>query len=222
MNHNNSSVNLKYMRRFLFAIFLTIIFAFPAYANKCKSSPCVGIINGSINETAAELFIEAAKDEKDLVLIIDSPGGNVESARKMIQAMAEYNRRYTCIVAGTGASAAFWFLQRCEKRIALNNSILIAHNGFVSVPAGASIGVEELRSMANNLETWNRIMRKDISMRLNLSIPVLEKKFSEGDWVMTADEALVNNAIDKIYPSVDAFFKELERGPPNTILKQHK
>ena len=67
---------------------------------------------------------------KKVVLLINSPGGDVYPGLQFIDAMEAVKTRgvkITCVVSNMAASMAFQILSKCDSRYSLANSLLLWH-----------------------------------------------------------------------------------------------
>lgn len=66
-----------------------------------------------------------------VVLVIDSPGGGLESSVQLAATMLLLRHKagvnITCLVSGTAGSAAFTVLQHCTRRLVAPNARLLQH-----------------------------------------------------------------------------------------------
>lgn len=80
---------------------------------------------------AAEMEIAAASKDKDLVIIINSPGGSVEFGQQIIDAVeqirANTHKRVVCMVNGDASSMGFNLLTHCDVRLSTAHSRMVVH-----------------------------------------------------------------------------------------------
>lgn len=92
-------------------------------------------LNGVITYNLVNPFIDqihyrAAEGTKSMLMVINSPGGEVYSGQLLIQAMQmaqEQGVHFRCIVSTIAASMAFQILSYCDEKMALPGSLLLWH-----------------------------------------------------------------------------------------------
>lgn len=95
--------------------------------------PLVGVVGErEIDEGLAELKLYASGEKKtnQVTLLINSPGGSVDTMHELSKAMDEIRARKTevrCVVGSMAASAAFMILLHCDTRYAFPDSLLLYH-----------------------------------------------------------------------------------------------
>lgn len=106
----------------------------PSFA-KAKKPPSrtifiTGAVNQNILSKADKLTGMALKSTKPVTLIINSPGGAVYVGLQFINAMLAVQSKgvqLNCYVSGMAASMAFQILAFCDKRYAMQYSMLLWH-----------------------------------------------------------------------------------------------
>jgi ATP-dependent protease ClpP protease subunit len=184
-------------------LFLVLLFTKPAFAAPTEIDVIEfrGVIQGS---DAEKLILGIRASSPEFVLILDSPGGDMDSAQAVITEMRKVGRRSVCVAKNRIASAAFWIYQNCDIRIALKNSVLMAHHGSLSISGVFS--VHDLKSVTSRLEIMNKLMLSEIASRLNLRLDTLIER-TKSDWWMDAEEAVRVGAVDLIVGDVSEFEK---------------
>jgi len=130
--------------------------------------------------------------EKELTLVIASPGGSVMAGAALAQTIKDSGKNVRC-VATFAASMAFAILQACQERYVLDNSIIMQHV--------MSYGLEGQEpnnwSLANALHRMNKKMDEDQAERIGLSYKEFREKVRD-DWWLLGDEAVDANAADEM------------------------
>ena len=100
-------------------------------------------LNGPIEFSSViplvDSIVTQAKDGVEITLLINSPGGEVNSGMYLINAIRLAQARGTrlrCITTGLSASMAFQVYAQCDSRYALPNSFMLYHPVRVSIGGG--------------------------------------------------------------------------------------
>lgn len=141
------------------------------------------------------LFLESEDADKDIMLYINSPGGNVSSGLAIYDTMQYVKPQISTICIGMAASMAAILLAGGEKgkRTALPNSKIMIHQ-----PMGGTQG------QATDIEIYTKEMlrTRDTLYRIlaHHSGKTIEQihKDSDRDYFMTPDEAKNYGLIDNI------------------------
>ena len=97
------------------------------------------IAQGNILPLGEQMIQLANKGEKEVQLIINSPGGQVTTGflfLSMMEAAKAKGLKVSCFVPTIAASMAFQILMHCDKRYALNTSFLLWHRARVNIGGG--------------------------------------------------------------------------------------
>lgn len=166
-----------------------------------KPESFVGIV-GEIEDASAsrfinDLYVVSAKSQ-EVTIYIDSPGGDVLSGMRMIDAVQGLRAvrpglRLKCY-AQTAASMAFVFLQTaCDQRVISSFSVLMSHQ--------ASLGA---RGKAGEIETRLQLVRQILDLldarvaaRLGMSVAVYRQTIVN-DWWLVGNSALNSKAADTL------------------------
>jgi len=160
-------------------------------------------LKGPIFENAefvVEELKQKAKTQKELFLLIDSPGGSVMAGAMILSAMEASPALVHTVCMGLCASMAFVIHQYGHSRLALNRAILMAH------PAAG--GVEgTLGQMSARLSTITRYVDKmdaHIAKRAKISFEDF-KALTVSEFWIDSEDALEKHFLDKIVDiNVDA------------------
>jgi ATP-dependent protease ClpP protease subunit len=169
-------------------------------------------LDTSISTETAAVFgvlVGSLIGAKEIVVEINTFGGDTAAALDIITAMAGAPAPVTCIVTGAAFSAGFVVLQGCPVRIMDNDAALMMHKAKWRYPAH-DIGEELVRIRA--MEKFNREFAALACARLKPAFEDCYKKFFDGDWYMNADEAFSVGAVDRVIASAQAY-EELRRYP---------
>lgn len=166
------------------------------------------IISGSVDQKLTErviksLFLLDALDQtKPIIVIINSPGGEVFSGFAIYDIMKAIKAPVITLVTGFAASMGSIIMLGSEKgkRYATKNSKVLIHQPLIS---GMFQGrATEIEIQAKEiLETKERIIKLYVEETGQPRAKVAED--IELDYWMTAEEALEYKLIDKIITSMD-------------------
>lgn len=177
----------------------------------CVEHPCVPVaaLMDKITETSAadtlRFMASATLAKADAVIIlILSPGGSLPASRIIFETLQSSKIPSYCYVGALAASGAFWVLQACTERVAEPNARLLVHEGFVKFNGGEDeervLRRVDLLRIADTLDVMNKNMFAGIAPRMLMTPESLAARVADGDWVMSASEALTAHAIDRVVP----------------------
>lgn len=150
----------------------------------------------------AESLQEAmASREPSVTIVIDSPGGSVDTGLAlvgMLKAARAQGMSVHCRVDGTAASMAAVILEAgCTTRTMTPGSALLFHEPSIRELGGTE---HDLRRLADKLADVNRRIAILIAPRLGLTARQYEAWVRERDRWMDADESLEKGAVDAVVP----------------------
>lgn len=191
--------------------YLGILLALPiAFINDVQEpdkkpieSPGIDIADvdfGSLRPAAERLIAAKEKQDPQIVLHFDSPGGSVPTMFAFATLMHHVHlggTRIVCVVDGMAASAGFYILEMCDYRVAYPGSTFLAHEVSLSDAGGKPI---DLEIAAKLCRTLTHVMSMQIAARLKISLAEFENKIRDNDWWFGAEEALRVGAVDAIVP----------------------
>lgn len=174
---------------------------------QCKERPCIhaGGIFGAITPKVAEEIIGFLKnaDEKKadaVVLGILSPGGDCDASDHIFDAIKESPVPVYCYVRHMAASGAFWILQACKERAMEEDARLMVHAPFIMAKADMAMKRTDLVEALSKIDMMQDLMVTDIAPRMKMTSAALVKRLGEGDWFMSASQAVKSHAIDIVVP----------------------
>lgn len=144
---------------------------------------------------AQMLFLEGEDPKKDIMLYINSPGGQVYAGMAMLDVMNYVKPDVSTVVVGMAMSMAAVLLASGAKgkRFALPNSKIMIHQGsagFQGAPADIEITAREVIAMRQKLdEVLANATGKPLAQ---------VSKDTDRDYYMTADEAKKYGVVDQI------------------------
>lgn len=132
------------------------------------------------------------------ILVFDSPGGSVNAGIQFLDAMKHAQARGTsiaCVIpaASMAASMAAVIFQQCDVRVMARGAALMFHG--VSI-GGSSGNQQDFERLTREMAGWNHMLAIIASMKLRISLAAYEARVREGDWWLSADEALAIGATD--------------------------
>lgn len=157
------------------------------------------MVEGSITQKSAGEFIRKLAKNKPGSLVnifINSDGGDVDAAIKMITIMDKYKTNCYAIKA---RSAAFNLFQFCDYRKASENAKFMIHHTFVQVEKGMTVSKNELINEFASITILDGFMLGNIAKRMGVHVfhlfAILEK---EKDWHLTVKDAKKFSLVDSI------------------------
>lgn len=148
-----------------------------------------GPISGSTASSITEQLLTA--QGKEVYLFIDSPGGSVIAASRIMASMRSSGKKVVC-VAETAISAAFMILQACNVRLITYSGITMQHN------ASLAVGRKEIP----NFQTFTQFIYRmlDITTEFQAKrIGMTTEEFTnltKDDWWLFSFDAVARNVVD--------------------------
>ena len=143
------------------------------------------------------LAFEAADPEKEILVILNSPGGEVSSGFAIYDTMRFIRPKVKILVAGLAASIATVILMGAEKndRMSLPNSRLLIHQPLIpgAVQGQASDLEITAREIVKTREKLSILYHKETGQPIERVQRDIER-----DYWMSADEALTYGLIGRI------------------------
>lgn len=169
----------------------------------------LGAVDDSLYDIV-QAIVDCNREDKDLPvkernpikLVIASPGGNLEVEQTIVSFIEASKTPIHCIAIGMCASAASMIYLAGQKRYATKNATFLFHQG----------GCENLEGSFQQIMAFMEKYQLDISemadfykSHTKIDPDVIDEKLSEGDWYLSAKEALENGVVHKIINSLDVF-----------------
>lgn len=141
------------------------------------------------------LFLEADNMGSDIIIYINSPGGEVTSCMAIYDVMRYVKPDISTVCIGEAASAAAFVLAAGTKgkRYALVNSRMMLHQ----IAAGAQGNIQDIRVHVREIERANEAMLNETAKITGRSIDQVKKDL-ERDCYMSSEEAKEYGLIDEI------------------------
>lgn len=164
----------------------------------------LGDIDDRTSIKVIEALAKAEKEKRDLVMTIDSNGGDFNASYAANKALRMSHVHSRCYVLNKALSGAFVILQGCRERISFRDSRLMIHAPAFSAADGcwkARVGLVEIKQMATRLELTTYMLAVTLATRWNKDVKEIREILSRGaDWWFTPDQALAEGALDVILP----------------------
>jgi ATP-dependent Clp protease protease subunit len=129
----------------------------------------------------------------DISLHINSPGGDVFSARAMVAAIAAHPSTITAYVDGLAASAASYVAMACDSVVMQDGSMLMIHNAWSFAMGNAA----DMRATAVLLEKIDGSIVNDYMRKTGLPADEIKQMMEEETW-LDAAEALAKGFADSV------------------------
>lgn len=137
-----------------------------------------------------------ALNGKDVLLRINSPGGDVFQAQAMYNILKAYPGKVSCHIDGICASAATLVACAAERIIMPCNALFMIHNPAAAYSGMLNLGnLEKFRSLLDKVK--ETIMNVYQARCPQLTAGDIERMMDDETW-MTADEALEKGFVDEI------------------------
>ena len=157
-------------------------------------------ITHEITPATAAAFADRIKasGHEELEVLIDCPGGDVDAAFAMANAIHAAKGHTTAILLRADSAALFVSLG-ADRRIAARDGTALLHNTTIEVPGRVSVTAGELRTAAANTERT----QLDVSRALELetSTPThLWQRLMAGNTRLNAEAMLKHRLVSAISP----------------------
>lgn len=136
------------------------------------------------------------------VILIDSPGGQVDSGNAMIKTLEREKAEGTqviCVVTHQASSMAFNLLTHCDKRYASPKSFMMVHKIALGQAGDGSrrLTAKYLREMARDLDVMDEPFRRANAKAMHLSLKEYDF-FADYETIWTAKKLLDIHYLDGI------------------------
>lgn len=129
----------------------------------------IGEVNMSIVEQA-QVLLNAGSKEKEVVILVNSPGGSVDAGQLFIQSMEQLRLRgikINCVSGVLAASMGFQILAHCDKIYALPNTLLLFHP--VRIYSGEGLTVDMLAYLQQQMVLTETQMNIDLQAKFKFN-----------------------------------------------------
>lgn len=196
-----SHPKMRYRAEGLFSNSTTVTTDFKVV--KGKKSVEIIELDSTIDSAALSLVKAGLKQAKDqsvdsVLVILDTPGGDVESGVKIAKLIENSEIPVNCLVDTRALSMGFYILQSCRVRAISVRAFLMAHQPSVNISGGFGGKAAEWRSIEQNLEAVGEGMANYEARRLKISEDEFKKRIENKDYYMNYRQALEVGAVDLV------------------------
>ena len=141
------------------------------------------------------LLLDSENPDKDIMLYINSPGGSVTAGFAIYDTMQHIRADVSTICLGQAASMGAFLLSSGTKgkRLALPHSRVLIHQ-----PLGGAQGqATDIEIQANEILRIKKSLNSILAANTGQALKKIEKD-TDRDYIMTPEEALEYDMIDKI------------------------
>jgi len=141
------------------------------------------------------LFLDSEDSKADIKLYVNSPGGSVSAGLAIYDTMQHVKADVSTICVGTAASMAAVILAGGAKgkRMALPNSEIMIHQ----VMGGAEGQATDIKIRAEHILKVKSKLDGILTKHTGKTLEQIEKD-TDRDYFMSAEEAIIYGAIDKV------------------------
>jgi ATP-dependent protease ClpP protease subunit len=131
-------------------------------------------------------------------ILINSNGGDLMKSYELVMHMNTVpNLKFKCY-ALNAYSSAFVIFQYCNERYVLSNSLLIHHNGSITIKGSFEIVKDFIENDFKVMQLIHDKINKNIAERINMSYSNFMNKI-HNNWVISGGENIIkNNLADEI------------------------
>ncbi len=150
--------------------------------------------------------LDALGDVPEIVVRLNSPGGDVFEGVAIYNALVRHPARVTVHVDGIAASIASLVAMAGDRTVVAENAMFMVHRPWTAVVGDA----EEMRRQAGTLDKAWSAMLATYQRRTGRRAAKIEKAVADagGEWWMTAEEAVAAgfaDAVEKTAKKAQAF-----------------
>lgn len=151
----------------------------------------IGVVQDNALDLANKINDLSNSSNKEITILINSPGGNVSTGMLMVDSMRQAKARgvkFRCLSTVLSASMAYIILAECDSRYAFGNTLLLWHEISLSV-RGAKVR-DLYNTLPPILELQARV-DKDLMNVMDLSEEIYQQH-SKSETMWTASELIKN------------------------------
>jgi len=158
-------------------------------------------IQGDITEGLGDAFVEAldrliANGCQDLIVEINSIGGDFYAAMRIANALLESDASVTALIDGQASSSASYIAAWCDAAYARPDAVVFLHTASATA---SKLTAVELDQRADEVRNADRLMVDAYARKSGLSDARVRALMARAD-VLSAEEALELKLIDGILP----------------------
>ena len=163
------------------------------------------VFNDDVNDMVIENYIlyilkwnREDKDipvekRRDITIYINSPGGSAISGFNFVDVIRNSATKVKGVCFGLAASMGYHILLACHERIGFKNSILLQHDGEISISNSTSKAKDTMKFF----DSMEQRTKEYVLSRTTMTEEFYDKIYDQEYW-MYADEAKKLGCIDKI------------------------
>lgn len=157
-------------------------------------------------------------DVDNILIVIDSRGGELEAGARLIHAIETMPKMVTCVAVNNAQSEGFAIFQSCDRRLMVSGTTLMLHEPLVELDFDAyphqsvRITRDWLRQKMDEHNEFVARWLPKTSAKLRMSYKDIAAKVMYQDWVMGGEEALKVGAIDGIVDGAGVVEQDLTNG----------
>lgn len=163
------------------------------------------VFNDDVNDMVIENYIlyilkwnREDKDipvekRRDITIYINSPGGSAIAGFNFVDVIRNSATKVKGVCFGLAASMGYHILLACHERIGFKNSILLQHDGEISISNSTSKAKDTMKFF----DSMEQRTKEYVLSRTTMTEEFYDKIYDQEYW-MYADEAKKLGCIDKI------------------------
>lgn len=130
---------------------------------------------------------------KDITIYLNSQGGSSIAGFNLVDVIMASKTKVKCVCFGIVASMGYHIMLACHERIAFKNSILLQHDGEISIQNSTSKAKDTMKFF----DSMEDRTKEFVLSRTEMDEEFYDKIYDQEYW-MYADEAKKLGCIDKI------------------------
>ena len=130
---------------------------------------------------------------RDITIYINSPGGSAIAGFNFVDVIRNSATKVKGVCFGLAASMGYHILLACHERIGFKNSILLQHDGEISISNSTSKAKDTMKFF----DSMEQRTKEYVLSRTTMTEEFYDKIYDQEYW-MYADEAKKLGCIDKI------------------------
>lgn len=199
--------------------FILLLVSFFALASTAPAAPAipldkVAVIDQPIFQNNLEPISQfISKADKEVHLIINSPGGSVGDGFSLLNRMDAAKKRGVkihCYVPEIAASMAFQILLHCDTRYALPRAGLLWHRVSVQV-RNASVNALVATDLVRELLSVDRLIIEDLKQNVNAPVGVIVYHLNHETMHLAQDlNTLAPGFFEEIPPVIENLYEAMD------------
>jgi ATP-dependent protease ClpP protease subunit len=158
-----------------------------------------GITNAVESEARRQIAWAHREGVEELMVGIQSPGGNVRSAYRICNDLIGVGKPITARVLGWCGSASTSILAAAGKRIGRPSDQLLFHRAVRDLPATRDLSSSDLRAMARDLDDLDQRYRSEL-VGLGLAPHIIAAATSKTGWSIDGRTGFAHRILTDLEP----------------------